>query len=89
LGKYFVNLDVKSTRRRGEAEAEAEARRGDGGSPRRLARRRHGGAAAPRRPRAAGISDAFIGSIIKVKLKFAWFCHLNNMALKQTKRCHI
>ena len=31
------------------AEAEAEARRGDGGSPRRLARRRHGGAAAPAR----------------------------------------
>ena len=36
---------VRNASWRGEAEAEAEARRGDGGSP--------------RRPRAAGISDAF------------------------------
>ena len=29
------------------------------------------------------------GAIIKVKLKFALFCHLNITALKQTKRCHM
>ena len=44
--------------RRGEAEAEAEARRGEATGARRGGSR-GGAAATPRRPRAAGIKDAF------------------------------
>ena len=53
--EYLINLAIEPTRRRcgGEAEAEAEARRGDGGA------RAGGRAAAPRRPRSAVINDAF------------------------------